>query len=256
MIRGQISNDDFWVIRRLTYLKLSLPHTESNVIWMELDSIAPWGRSHEEYIKMFSLSEEDIAKSILGCGDGPSSFNCSLTKLGGNITSLDPIYEFSKEQIKDRIELTRELVISQMRLNQGQYRWEHIRSVDDLASIRMKSMGLCLEDYGKADGRYLSFELPGRLPFGIKQFELALSSHFLLLYSKQLSFDFHLLSINEVMRVAKEFRIFPVLSLDGSQCSFLGDLMHHYKTKGFTVNLQKVDYEFQIGGNEMLVIQR
>lgn len=144
-----------------------------------------------------------------------------------------------------------------MRLNQGQYRWERIKTVDELASIRMKAMGLFLEDYdaGKAKRRYLSLELPNALPFGIKQFELVLSSHFLLLYCKQLSYDFHLLSINEIMRAVKEFRIFPVLSLNGSRCPFLDDLMNHFKDKGLSVNFQQVDYEFQTGGNEMLVIK-
>lgn len=42
---------------------------------VKLDSVVPWGRSYEEYVRMFSLSEEDIRKLILGCGDGPASFN-------------------------------------------------------------------------------------------------------------------------------------------------------------------------------------
>ena len=86
------------------------------------------------------------------------------------------------------------------------------------------------------------------------QFELALASHFLLLYSKQLSYDFHISSIDEVMRVAMEFRIFPVLTLDGKKSPYLDNLIDHYKAKGLSAELKNVDYEFQIGGNEMLVI--
>ena len=224
---------------------------------MELDSIVPWGRSYEEYIKMFSLSEEDINKSILGCGDGPSSFNYSLTRRGGKITSIDPIYGFTKQQIKGRIDKTRKLVIGQMRLHQEQYRWSSFKSIGALAAARMEAMGLFLGDFdiGKTEGRYLSLELQNCLPFGVRQFELALSSHLLLLYSKQLSYEFHLDAINEIMRIAKELRIFPVLTLDGDRCPFLGDLITHYKSKGFIANLQRVDYEFQVGGHEMLVIK-
>lgn len=223
-----------------------------------LDSVVPWGRSYEEYVRMFSLSEEDTRKSILGCGDGPASFNSSLTKLGGRVVSLDPIYEFTTQQIKSRIDETYESVIAQMRLNEDGYLWNTIKSVEALGELRMRSMNLFLEDFeeGKAGGRYLAHELPKKLPFEDSQFGLALVSHFLLLYSQHLSYDFHLMSIGEVMRVAKELRIFPVLTLDGRRSPFLDDLIDDLNGEGFSIELVKVNYEFQIGGNEMLVIKR
>lgn len=224
---------------------------------MELDSVVPWGRSYEEYSKMFSLSKEDTHKSILGCGDGPSSFNSSLTKLGRNVISFDPIYQFTKEQIKHRIDQTYGIVISQMRSNKDGYLWNTIKSVEELGLVRMESMNIFLEDYdrGKVEGRYLNLELPNQLPFKDKQFELALASHFLLLYSDHLSYDFHIMSINEIMRVTEELRIFPVLKLDGVRSPYLVDLVNYYKAEGLSVKIEKVDYEFQIGGNEMLVIK-
>ena len=224
---------------------------------VKLDSVVPWGRSYEEYVRMFSLSEEDIRKLILGCGDGPASFNSSLTKLGGRVISCDPIYKFTTQQIKSRIDETYESVIGQMRLNEDGYLWNTIKSVEALGELRMRSMSLFLEDFdaGKEDGRYIAQELPKKLPFKDNQFELALVSHFLLLYSQHLSYEFRLMSINQVMRVAKELRIFPVLTLDGKRSPFLDDLIDDFKGRGFSVELKKVDYEFQIGGNEMLVIR-
>ena len=44
-------------------------------------------------------------------------------------------------------------------------------------------------------------------------FDLALSSHFLFLYSEHLDYEFHLESILEMLRVAREVRIFPLLTL-------------------------------------------
>lgn len=224
---------------------------------MKLDSVVPWGRSYEEYVRMFSLSEEDTRKPILGCGDGPASFNATLTKLGGRVVSCDPIYEFTARQIKSRIDETYEAVIAQMRLNKEGYLWDTIKSVEELGELRMRSMNLFLEDFdaGKADGRYLPHELPNKLPFGDNQFELALVSHFLFLYSQHLSYEFHLMAINEAMRVAKELRIFPVLTLDGQPSPFLDDLIDDFRGRGFSLELTKVNYEFQIGGNEMLVIK-
>ena len=58
-----------------------------------LDKVVPWGRSFEEYVKMFNLSDDDLKRRILGCGDGPASFNASLTERGGNVVYIDPIYK-------------------------------------------------------------------------------------------------------------------------------------------------------------------
>lgn len=43
--------------------------------------------------------------------------------------------------------------------------------------------------------------------------------------------------------------------LGANQHPYLDDLIDYYITKGLSVELKKVDYEFQIGGNEMLVIK-
>ena len=50
-----------------------------------------------EYQAMFNLDKTDLNSKILGCADGPSSFNAELRKFGGEVTSIDPIYAFSKE---------------------------------------------------------------------------------------------------------------------------------------------------------------
>ena len=51
-----------------------------------LDQVVPWGRSFDEYRRMFALSDDDLTGSILGCGDGLASFNAVSYGLqrGGN----------------------------------------------------------------------------------------------------------------------------------------------------------------------------
>ena len=57
------------------------------------------------------LTEEDMRKRIAGFGDGPASFNAEATKLGYDVTSLDPIYNFSRDQLMERIEQVRDVVM-------------------------------------------------------------------------------------------------------------------------------------------------
>jgi hypothetical protein len=66
---------------------------------MKLSEIIPWGRTFAEYRLMFDLSDADLNKRILGCGDGPASFNAEMTELGYTVVSIDPVYQFSAPEI-------------------------------------------------------------------------------------------------------------------------------------------------------------
>ncbi len=223
---------------------------------MSLDKIVPWGRSYDEYVTMFDLTKNDLQLRILGCADGPASFNAILTKRNGLIVSVDPIYRFDAAQIRDRIAETYPLVMSQVIENQSDYAWEAIPSVEELGRIRMSAMDDFLKDYeaGRKDGRYVTAELP-TLPFEDGAFDLALSSHFLFLYSAHLSAAFHLQSLQEMLRIANEIRVFPIVTLDGKLSHHLPSILKTLRLAGFIVEIKQVSYEFQRGGNEMLVIK-
>lgn len=224
---------------------------------MKLENIVPWGRSLAEYREMFNLSETDLKGKILGCGDGPASFNAELTVLGGNVTSIDPIYAFEKEQIHHRIDEVADEVMEQIRLREEDFVWKNIPSPDALYRLRMSAIQYFLDDYekGKAQKRYLHETLPS-LGFTDGSFDLALSSHFLLLYSEHLDMQFHSEAIEEMLRVAKEVRIFPIVTLEGKRSPHLDGIMQRLKAKGFLPSIEKVGYEFQKGGDEMLRVRR
>ena len=221
-----------------------------------LDKVVPWGRSYEEYVGMFDLSDSDLQLRILGCGDGPAAFNAALTERGGNVVSFDPIYEFDAAQIRSRFSDTYETVMAQMRKNQADYVWNTISSVEELGHVRMSAMNSFLSDFetGKRVGRYIAGELP-LLPFDKNKFDIALSSHLLFLYSAHLSAEFHLQALQEMLRVAREVRVFPLLTLDGKPSPHLDLVTEHFSNHGFNVHIKKVSYEFQRGGNEMLLIK-
>jgi hypothetical protein len=221
-----------------------------------LEKVVPWGRSYDEYVSMFGLTERDLKLRVLGCGDGPAAFNSVLTKRGGNVVSLDPIYVFDAAQIKIRVSETYETVMTQMRKNKSDYVWRNIPSVEQLGGVRMSAMEIFLADFeaGKQEGRYISGELPS-LPFERGQFDIALSSHFLFLYSAHLSAEFHIQALQEMLRVAHEVRVFPLLTLDGALSPHLTFVKEYLANHDFEVEIKCVPYEFQRGGNEMLVIK-
>jgi SAM-dependent methyltransferase len=224
---------------------------------LKLEEVVPWGRTLEEYKLMFSLSEADLNSKILGCGDGPASFNAQMTELEHSVVSIDPIYQFSAEQIEQRVRATYEPIISQVKENSSRYVWQNFRDAEELGEARLKAMEKFLLDYesGKIAGRYLPQSLPS-LEFADDQFDLCVCSHLLFLYSEQLSLDFHVASIHKLLRIAPEVRIFPVLKLDCEPSPYLELVRSELSNQGYSVQLQSVAYEFQKGGNQMLRINR
>jgi len=202
---------------------------------------------------MFSLTEDDLDKTILGCADGPAGFNAQMSRRGHRAVSCDPIYRFTRQQLSSRIEQACTEIIEQTRKHMGNFLWSSIGSIEELRETRMSAMTLFLADYddGKMQGRYIDAELP-TLPFGDAAFDIALCSHFLFLYSDRLSLDFHRQSIMQLCRVAREVRIFPLIDLDLRPSPHVRPIVHSLEDEGFTVSIERVDYEFQRGGNEML----
>lgn len=224
---------------------------------MQLENVVPWGRNLAEYREMGLFSDADVKKKILGCGDGPASVNCELTQMGVAITSIDPIYQFSAQQIQTRIEETSDIIAKQLAQNSADFVWKNIKDVDTLVSLRLGAMEMFLADYenGKKEGRYQHQELPS-LSFKDGEFDLAWSSHFLFLYSEHFDAEFHLNAIKEMLRVAKEVRVFPLLDLSNTRSPHLDKVLEYLTKNGYTYEIQKSEYEFQKGAFEILKIMQ
>jgi hypothetical protein len=220
-------------------------------------AVVPWGRSFDEYVRMFALTEDELDLKILGCADGPASFNVEMSRRGHRVISCDPLYHLASWQIEGRIAATYEDVMRQMRENQSQFNWSFIKSPDELGNLRMAAMKTFLADYeaGRRDGRYVIGELPN-LPFKPNSFNVALCSHFLFLYSVQLSFGFHLDAIKAMCQVAREARIFPLLTYSAAPSPLVEPLQQLLVKAGYEVSIETVPYEFQRGGNKMMRVLR
>jgi len=222
---------------------------------LHYEEVVPWGRSFDEYRHMFNLTDAELRLKIIGCADGPASFNAYLAQRGQRMVSCDPLYQFTAAQIDSRIDYAYRTVLGQTRANQDQFIWDVIRSPDELGAVRLKAMREFLADYtaGKKEGRYVAAELPA-LPFSSASFDLALCSHFLFLYSDNLSLAFHEQAITAMCRIAKEVRIFPIITYNSERSPFVEALLPTLERSGHSLSVESVPYEFQRQGNQMLRI--
>lgn len=194
---------------------------------------------------------------ILDCAAGPSSFNAELTLGGRDVISCDPLYSFTAEEIRARIDATFDTLVDNARVAYDEFVWRDIASPEQLGKLRMAAMRTFLADFprGRAEGRYLAGSLP-HLDFHDGAFDLALCSHFLFTFTEQLSIDFHVAAVQELCRVAGEARVFPLLKGYGGPSPYLEPVMNGLRDRGYTTTIREVPYEFQRGGDQMLAVTK
>ncbi len=221
-----------------------------------IDQVIPWGRTLDEYEAMFSLSSRDMAGRILGCADGPASFNAEMAARGCRVVSVDPLYAFTPDAIEQRGRETFDLVLEQTRRNRHDFVWDRIGSPEVLGQLRMEAQHRFLADFpgGKDDGRYIDASLPA-LPFDSGSFDLALCSHFLFLYSQWFDLEFHVQAMLEMLRVAREVRVFPLRQLGGAPSPHVQGVVAACREAGMLAEPVVVDYEFMKDGNQMLRVE-
>lgn len=224
---------------------------------MKLKNVVPLGRSFDEYRLMFNLSKSDLNKRIVGVGDGPASFNAEMKEMGKTVVSVDPIYFFTAKDIARKFDKVFDNIIEQVRNTPGDWTWTYHMSPDDLKQHRKEALNRFTSDFeaGKKEGRYHIGELPA-LEFQDGVFDIALCSHFLFLYSDHYDYNFHKAAVYEMLRVADEVRIFPILDLMLNRSPYLERLTKELERDGYKVKIKKVPYEIQRGGNEMMWIYK
>jgi hypothetical protein len=222
-----------------------------------LDDAVPWGRGLGEYERMFGLTAADLSRPILGCADGPASFNAEATARGARVVSCDPLYQHAAAAIAGRIEATQATMLEHLETHRDAYVWRELDSPAAVVRARLTAMDRFLRDYrgsSRDAGRYVAAALP-HLPFQDRAFPLAVCSHFLFLYAPGLSLDFHLAALIDLCRVADEVRVFPLLDMSGTPSVLLDPVQESLRAAGRSVEYVRVAYEFQRGGHTMLRIR-
>jgi hypothetical protein len=62
--------------------------------------------------------------------------------------------------------------------------------------------------------------------------------------------------LHELCRVASEVRVFPLLALGGARSPFVDVCVDDLRAAGHHVTIDRVPYEFQRGGDQMLRVTR
>ncbi|MCL1699586.1 SAM-dependent methyltransferase [Lysinibacillus sp. Bpr_S20] len=224
---------------------------------LDLERIVFIGRTFEEYLNMFSLSEKELhGKKILDCPAGACSFTAIGNKSGFDVTACDIAYYHSGEDLKNKGLQDIEHTAEHLQKVQSNYKWAYFKDIEGLKHNRLRALYDCTNDMKEFNERYIPVTLPS-LPFENEEFDMLLSAHFLFMYSDRLDYQFHLDTLNELLRITKEeIRIFPLVDLEGKRYKHLEQLISYLNNSGCTVEEVNVPYEFQINANSMLIIKK
>jgi hypothetical protein len=222
----------------------------------DLGGVRPWGRRLSEYRAFFAL-DDALDGPILDVGAGPSSFAAEATAQGISVMAIDPIYRQDAQTIRSGFSATAEAMKAGLERAAYRFVWDYYGSPDAVYRLRQEALDLFLADFenSRDHDRYLAEALPA-LSFPDRSFRLALCSHLLFLYSEELDLEFHIRSILELLRVADEIRIFPLIALNGEPSRHLGPVVEAMRAHGAIAELAAVPFEFQKGATQMLRLLR
>jgi hypothetical protein len=210
-------------------------------------------RSFDEYRALFALDADTLPEHVLDCPGGAAAFTAQACARGAAAVAVDPAYALSQAELAERVRADLRRGSDWVAGRVDQYVWGFYGSLAEHERIRREAAEAFLADRRAHPDRYIEAELP-QLPFANGQFELVLSSHLLFTYSDRLDVGFHVAAVRELLRVcAGQVRIFPLLGQAGTpQDGLVRQVLD--ALPGVRAEILPTGYEFQRGGNQLLVL--
>lgn len=226
---------------------------------LDLPSVSFFGRTYDEYLRFFALAPESlVGRRVLDVAAGPSSFTAEACARGVDAVAVDPLYGTAPEGLAQHIMLDYRAMFAQIHARPELFRLRTFTSLAEAETSRRSAARRFLVDYGAhfVHDRYVGACLP-HLPFDDDTFDQVLCAHFLFLYARHFSVQFHLEACRELLRVSRgEVRIHPLVGAGGLPYAELEPLLEQLGEEGVSSEVIQVDYEFFRGTDQTLVLRK
>jgi len=222
---------------------------------LHLEDFLITGRTFDEYVAFFGLEPERLkGKKILDCPSGASGFVAEAVRRGIDAHGCDILYGFEIEAIAAQAQKSIARIYEDTSWMAG-HNFAFYGSVEGHRRCRESALAAFRADF--APERY-RFETLPKLSYADDSFDLLLSSHLLFVYYDRLDLDFHVASIAEMLRVAREVRLFPLVDFknrrqneDDNFSPLVAEIMQRFNAESIPVN-----FEFQPGAGFMMRLKR
>lgn len=222
-----------------------------------IDKVVMTPRALYDYKNMFLLTDEELRNgTILDCPAGASPFGAQVRARGGRVVSADLAYDVPRPELTDKIRSDLARLWSWVEAADEVIDWSYLGSPDALYSHWEVAVDLFLTDFALDGERYVTVTLP-ELPFPDKHFSLVVSSHGLFTFPQFISYEDHLESLREMVRVsAGEVRLFPIADTTSTVYPRLGELRDALLESGIRSEIRKAACSYNKGVDQLLVLWR
>lgn len=205
---------------------------------------------------MFGLGEADVlAGPVLDCPGGAAAFASGVRARGGDAVAADPVYGTPPAELVATVRAGLEHGLRYLDANRDSYVWTYFDSPEDLTRRRLAGLDAFAASYRGADERHVRAGLPD-LPFSDRSFRLVLSAYLLFSYPDHLDEAQHLAGLRELIRVAREeVRLYPLIDTAYARYARLDALRQALSSDGVESEVRSVEYGFQRGADEVLVLR-
>lgn len=215
-------------------------------------------RPLQAYCDMFLLSDDEIrAGPILDCPAGASPFGAQVRARGGEVVSVDPVYEQAAGLVA-RAFADVDRIVEWQRANPDGFDWSYLGSPEAMGGSWTAAVEEFAADFVFDGTRYVAAALPA-LPFPDDRFAMAVSGFLLFVYPELLSFDNHRDALLELARVTRgEVRIYPLHDTNGEPYAPLADLRVALDDRGVSTQIRSTGcaYSPRPGSDRMLVCRK
>jgi SAM-dependent methyltransferase len=202
---------------------------------------------------MFALSATDLSGRVLDCSAGAAGFVAEAAARGISAVAVDPAYALPRAAIVDAARADLERGSAIVDRFPDRFVWDWYGSRERRDAMRRRAVSRFVADLSTQPARYVAGALP-RLPFRNRSFDVVLCSHLLFTWADALGFDWHLAALLELARVGAQVRVFPtVVQGAGEPVPFWDELVAAAAAAGVRTALRRVDYRFQVSGDQLLV---
>ncbi len=221
-----------------------------------LKDVLVTSRSFAEYVAFFGLDPDDLPPSILDVSAGASSFVAEASARGVGAFAADPAYGSSVDELASTTSSSTVGAAAMVDAHAGRFTFDWYGTPERRAAMRAAALATFQRDRSAHPDRYVPASL-SVLPFEDKEFDLALCSHLLFTWANLFDGRFHLEALLELVRVAAEVRVFPlVLQGSGGEVEFLPRLLAGLRDEhGVAAQVTEVSYEFQVGARHALTLR-
>ena len=218
----------------------------------DLNKVMLVGRTFEEYRAMFNLNEFDLKKKIFNAASGVSSFAAEAKEC--NIVNGDIIYNNDYCNLAEKCRSDYDVIEKEVEKKAEMFDFSFYEGIEGHLLVRKNAYTKFLEDYKSGSDKYVFTELP-YTSFHSNTFDLCLVSHLLFIYDNMLDYGFHEDTIEELLRISEEVRIFPLVNLSGERSVFVKKIIMSSKFNNFNFNIKKVNYSVFKSADEYLQIK-